>query len=420
MRSAWAILGLAAALGGCASAPTAPHQGFEAGAATQAPAACTLPVTNDPYDGFHVGVPDGWDLFTLHGTIVVSKDPTATEESTVTPVLLTAGLTPAGVFASMLSSFQKEIAASGGTMTDTITSPTSQHPAATLSLQLGQVTMAGQASLLVLPERTAHGSSVVAVLASWAPTSRFAADRATLAAIGTCYGPQPGRLYQVIKDQVFTYAIPLGWTVPSEGQDAIEIADGNDASATYTLTLLPPGTGVDSVQSLQAYVFGKLGIHIDQVLSSQQVPSRTVSKGITEGQEYLEFTGSLKDGRAVHGVVYVLADTGSSTPSGVIRLGLATKSLWNSVNGALVHIVTSIQHSNAQDLQQWERLNRQQQAFSQQVQGFDYALNGVDLVHDAATGATFEAPYDTYSATGPDGPGYYDQAHNKLQIETPP
>jgi hypothetical protein len=98
---------------------------------------------------------------------------------------------------------------------------------------------------------------------------------------------------------------------------------------------------------------------------------------------------------------------------------LAAAGEWNSFNGALTHIVNGIQHKFTQDLQQWEHLSQQAQAFNQQVQGFDYALNGVDLVHDSATGATFEAPYDTYSATGPDGPGYYDQANNKLQVETP-
>ncbi len=86
---------------------------------------------------------------------------------------------------------------------------------------------------------------------------------------------------------------------------------------------------------------------------------------------------------------------------------------------SLAHIVNSIQHNFTQDLQQWEHLNQQQQAFSQQAQGFDYALNGVDLFSNPTIGATFEAPYDTYRATGPAGPGYYDQANNKLRIETP-
>jgi hypothetical protein len=391
-----------------------------AAAPSAAPAvACNLPVTQDPYDGFHIGVPSGWDLYTLNGTIVVSKDPTATEESTVTPVLMTAGLTPVSVFTSSLGVLEKEVAAAGGTMTDTVTSSGSQSPTASLALQSGQVSMVGQARVAVLSEPTAHGTSVVALLASWAPAASFAAESATLAAIGACYGPQPGTLYQVMKDQVFTYAIPVGWSVPSEGQDSIEIAHGNDASATYTLTLLPPGTGVDSPQSLLTYAFGQLGVQITQVLSSQLGPSKQVASGATEGQEYVEFLGTLKDGRAAHGLVYVLSDTGNGIASGVIRLGVATTSLWNSVNGALTHIVNSIQHNFTQDLQQWENLSHQQQAFNQQVQGFDYALNGVDLVHDPSTGATFEAPYDTYNATGPDGPGYYDQANNKLQIQTP-
>ena len=380
-------------------------------------AACNLPLTQDIYDGFHIGVPPGWNLFRLNGTIVVAKDPT--EQSTVTPVLMTAGLTPAKVFSSSLSSLQNQITATGGSMTYTINGSTSEHPTADLTLRAGQATLTGEAREVVLPQPTAHGGSIAALLASWAPTSSFAVERSTLAGIGTCYGPQPGTLYQVMKDQVFTFAIPPGWTVQSEGQDTIEIAKGNDASATYTLTLLPPGTGVNSPQSLLSYAFGKLGIHVDQVLNSQETPTTQVGNGGSQAQGNMEFTGSLGDGRAVHGLANVVAATGGPTPSGVIRLALATTSLWNSVNGALVHIVNSIQHSSVQDLQQWENLNRQQQAFSEQVQGFDYALNGVDLVHDPSTGATFEAPYDTYRASGPDGPGYYDQANNKLQIETP-
>ncbi len=415
---------------GCSSSGT--HQAAPNGSSTtQAPtgasspstitalSACTLPLTQDPYDGFHIGVPNGWELFTLHGTIVVSKDPSATEEATVTPVLLTQGLSPATIFSSALASLRGEIGGAGGKMTDDITNTGDEAPAATLSLSEGQVSMAGAARLVVVREPTAHGSAIAALLAGWAPTASFPAQSATLAAIGSCYGPQPGTLYQVRSDQAFTYAIPVGWTIDSEGQDNIEIAKGNQASASYVLTLLPSGTGVDSPQTLLAYAFRKLGVQVGRVLASQQLPNQPVSNGVTEGQEYEEFTGSLAGGQAIHGLVYVLSDTGTSTPSGVIRMGLAATNEWNSVNGALTHIVNSIQHNFTQDLQQWENINQQEQTFSQQVQGFDYALNGVDLVHDSTTGATYEAPYDTYDASGPDGPGYYDQAGNKLQVETP-
>src|SRR5207244_8063622 len=142
--------------------------------------ACTLPLTQDPYDGFHIGVPVGWNLFTRGGTIVVSKDPTGTEEATVTPVLITNGLTPTAAFSSSMSALQKDIAASGGTMTDTVTSSGDQLPAASLSLESGQVSMVGQARVVLLPELTAHGSSVVALLSGWSPASSFAGGRGSL------------------------------------------------------------------------------------------------------------------------------------------------------------------------------------------------------------------------------------------------
>jgi hypothetical protein len=411
-----ALVGAAA----CGSAPPSSSgtpSASGSGSSTPAATACTLAVVQDVYDGFHIGVPSGWSVFSANGTVYVSKDQSATEESTVTPVLMTSGLTPASVFASSVDSLQQQIDAAGGKMTSTVSGAGSMSPTATLSLQSGSVTMTGQASVVVLPEPTAHGGSVAALLASWAPTSTFAGERPTLSAIGNCYGPQQGALYQVVSDQVFTYAIPLGWRIASEGQDLIEIADGNNASATYLLNLFLPGSGVDSPQGVITFDFGKLGITIDQILGSHQ--SQQVVNGITEGLLSEEFTGTITGGQEVHGEVRAVADTASTTPSGVIRLALTTPALWNSTNGALAHILNSIQHSFAQDFQQWEHITQQQQAFAQQVQGFDYALTGVDLVNDPVTGATFEAPYDAYNQTGPDGPGYYDQANNRLTIEAP-
>ena len=376
-----------------------------------------MPVTHDVYDGFHIGVPNGWSVFSTNGTIYVSKDESATEAATVTPVLMTAGLTTASVFSSSLDSLQKQIDAAGGKMTYTVMGAGSARPTASLSLQSGSVTMMGEASVVVLPEQTAHGGSVAALAASWAPASIFAGEKPTLRAIGNCYGPQPGTLYQAQSDQVFTYAIPLGWRIAGEGQDSLEIANGNEASATYLFSLFLPGSGVDSPQGVIKYDFGNLGITVAQVIGTQL--SQQVVNGTTEGLLSEEFTGTISSGQAVHGEVHVVADLAGNTPSAVIRLAFSTQGLWNSTNGALAHILNSIQHSYAQDFQQWEHITQQQQAFAQQVQGFDYALTGVDLVNDPATGATFEAPYDTYNQTGPDGPGYYDQANNKLTIETP-
>jgi hypothetical protein len=169
-----------------------------------------------------------------------------------------------------------------------------------------------------------------------------------------------------------------------------------------------------------AWALGKLGVQVGQVLSTTQLPDQTDSNGGTVGQLYEEFTGTLAStGQAVHGLVQVVSTTGGGVTSGVIRLGLTAKSLWNSLNGAVVHIMGSIQHDFTQDLQQWENLSQQWESFDQQTQGFDDALNGVDIVHDPSTGENFEAPYDAYNPSGPDGPGYYDSAGNKLTVQTP-
>jgi hypothetical protein len=90
-----------------------------------------------------------------------------------------------------------------------------------------------------------------------------------------------------------------------------------------------------------------------------------------------------------------------------MRLGAATTSLWNSVNGGLIEMMGAIQHSFVQDLQDIERLNQQWQSESAQEANFDDIINGQQLVQDPSTGAYYEAPYSSYSPDGPDGAGYY-------------
>jgi hypothetical protein len=378
-----------------------------------------MTLTVDPYDGFHIGVPDGWDLFTLNGMIFVSKNSRSTEMAVVSPALMTAGLSPAAFFEAALATLQQQVASAGLRMTHTSTSSGAQMPAASISGQSAHGPVVGEARLEILPYLTAHGTSIVALLASWAPSSQFAAESSLLAGIGACYGPQPGTLSKVVRDQVFTYAIPLGWQARNETQDTIDIADGNDALVSYALTFSALGSGVNSPQTLLSWAFKKIGVRIGAVLSSRRLPDQKLSTGAVEGQEYVEFTGTLSGGRAIHGVVIVVSDSGIGGTGGVLRLGVAATNRWNSLNGALIHIMDSIQHSITQDLQQWEHLSQEWQAFGQQVQGFDDALTGVDLVHDPTTGATFEAPYDAYNQSGPNGPGYYSSAGTQLQIQTP-
>src|SRR5581483_364312 len=273
-----------------------------------APAAgtgCTLPVTDDRYQGFRIGVPAGWNLFGFAGMTVVSRDVGGTEEAVVEPALLTSGLSPARFFAVAIRALQKEIAAGGNSLSYRITGNKGDLPEASIVGRAGRVGVAGQARVFLLPDRPAHGSQLVVFSAFWAAPARLGADRSALEAVGRCFRPERATLYRVVDDQVFTYPIPLGWRVASEGQDTLTVADGSNASATYLLTLVPASNGVNSANTLLRYVFGKLGIRVTTVLNSIVLPSQRTSSGALAEQEYGEFTGVLNGRRPLHGVVSV-------------------------------------------------------------------------------------------------------------------
>src|SRR4051794_13895443 len=78
---------------------------------------CALPLTHDRYDGFHVGVPAGWNLFGFAGMIVVNKSAAGAEEAVVDPAVLGKGLTPTRFFLAVMHQLQAEIAAAGNAMT---------------------------------------------------------------------------------------------------------------------------------------------------------------------------------------------------------------------------------------------------------------------------------------------------------------
>jgi len=424
-RPAWYLQLASAAVLACACASgtngggstVTPSPGTAVESPSPAPlVACTLPLVHDSYDGFHVGVPNGWHLFTFAGTVFVSRDTAGTEETAVHPALITSGVSTAALFTALLGILQNQLKAVGTTLTFT---PAPGRPLfGTLTVSGGAGTVSGHAHLEVLPDATAHGSAEGVLVASWAPPAQLAADAPVLDQVGSCYGTETASLFRVVKDQVFTYEIPPGWTVGVENQDALELTLGQQASATYVFfQFLQPSTGVTSGQTLISYEFDHLGIHVQQVLSSSSGASSPCTAG-TCTQALQEFTATL-NGKAVHGLVYAYTSASRAGASGYMRLALADEGLWNSLNGGLLHMLGGIQHDFSQDIQEWAHLQRQWLRFDQQVQGFDYALNNMDLTHDPVTGQNFDTPYQNWDQNGTAGPGYYDSAGNKLQVITP-
>jgi hypothetical protein len=419
-RAAWrtfvvgsAVCG-ALALTGCGSGRSGGVTARAAGVA-----GCTIPVTRDQYDGFQIGVPAGWSLIRLGGALVVSANPQGTVQAVVEPAVLTGSLTPANFFTTVSGQLQKLAATGGNSLTFRSTGSAGGLPQASVAGQAGGAAVSGAARVSLISYPTAHGSQLVVFSAYWAPPCQLSSQASTLAAVADCYQPEPATLYQIAQDQQFTYPIPPGWQ-PSESQDQLSVADGQNGAANYQLAFATPSEGINDLPSLMRAVLGQDGISVGTVLSTVSAPPATTVTGATQEAQWIEFTGT-RHGTQIHGVASVEGTTSPSDTSGAVRWAYARTDLWNSLSGALLQIAGGIQHQFTQDLQEIARLSRQWQNFNRQVEGFDDALNGVDVVRDPATGQTFEAPYASYQ-DGPDGPGYYTGSpgnEHKLQIITP-
>ncbi len=367
--------------------------------------ACTLSLTHDSNDGFHVAVPSGWALSTLNGQIEVQRDQTGTEAVVIIPALQTGSVTPASFFASSFASIKQQSQSAGNSVTTT--GQTSGFlPSATFTAVVKGQTLTGQASVHVLPLPTQMSSSEVVFAAYWAPAATFASEQSTLASVASCFGPEPATLFRVFKDQAFTYIMPPGWTVGDENQNSIDLHDGTVADVSYLLAEAIQSSQVDSSQGLIDYFLSHVGFQNVQSIWATTGPAQTTSSGATQTIEYEEFTGTL-NGSADHGIIYSLADVGGGVTSGVIRLGESIEPQWNALNGSLIQMAGAIQHDFTQDLQQLQQVNQQWQNFSGQVQNFDDVLNNQQLVQDPTDGTFYEAPYSNYRVDGPAGPGYY-------------
>jgi hypothetical protein len=363
--------------------------------------ACSLPLTHDTDNGFHIAVPSGWELLTLRGELTVEKDAVGSEAVIVAPAAQTSGLTAASYFQSQLSNLQSEATAGGGTITVTGNGSSNGAPSATFSWSVGGQTLTGAATVLVEPLAGQASSTELVFVAYWAPSSAFGSASSLLASIANCYGPEQGSLYRIYEDAAFAYMLPPGWTVPSGGetQDSLLLTDGQGDYVGYALLHAISTFQFNSPQTLiDAYL---ANVQIDSVSSLWSVtpPAQGGGPGNTE---YEEFTGTL-GGNPVHGVIYGEVTDVNGFYIGIVRLGLASAAGWNAVNGALIQMAGFVQHNFTQDLQTINQMNQEWQSFSNQ------------LTQDPTTGIYYDAPYDSYDNAGPNGPGYY-KDDQKLNI----
>jgi hypothetical protein len=377
-------------------------------------ASCNLPLTHDTDDGFHIAVPDGWELSTTNGELEVENNVQATEAVLVVPAVQTNSLTASGFFQSQLSTLESQASSEGRTITIQSRSTQNGQPSDSFTAPVNGQQVEGEATVEVLGLGSQLSSTETVFVAYWAPTDVFSTDASMLSEVAQCYGPEQGALYQVFQDQAFTYIMPPGWTVSDESSNNIDLHLDGTADVSYDFAEYIPANEVDSPQTMMSYFLNGVGVDSVQALWTNTSSPQQEGSG-TEQFGYQEFTATF-NGVAEHGLIYALTDSGSSGTSGVVRLDFSTATSWNSLNGAMIQMSGAIQHNFTQDLQQLQQINQQWQDFSGQVENFDDVLNSQQLVEDPSTGTYYEAPYSSYDVNGPNGPGYYLANGDELNV----
>ncbi|HEV2360977.1 MAG TPA: hypothetical protein VGS21_04695, partial [Acidimicrobiales bacterium] len=249
--------------------------------------------------------------------------------------------------------------------------------------------------------------------------NQYAGAQSELSAVANCYGPESGSPSRVFKDQVFTYAIPPGWTPYDENSNGIDLHGPDSSDVSYILDGPVETSTFDSPQTMVAWFLHGVGISGVSSLSSVGSPGSQASNGGTQADLYELFDGQL-GGPAVRGLIFSYTVVSGTIASGYIRMAVSPVGAWNSLNGSMLQIAGSIQHDFSQDLANLAQVNRQWQDFSGQVANFDDTLNNQQLTQDPNTGYFYEAPYSAYDVNGDGGPGYYlDNGDRLNEVERP-
>jgi hypothetical protein len=365
-----------------------------------------MPLTHAADVGFHIAVPSGWDLSTLNGEAVVATTPAETETVLVYPALLTNGLTASGFFNSFGSKLAQEDTTAGAPVSTTPAPGADGMPAVNFTQTVKGTPIQGYATVEVLPLAAPGATQEAAYIAYWAPTSAYAGARPVLSAISACYGPESGSPFQVFQDQVFTYAVPPGWTPFDENSNGIDLHGPNSSDVSYILDGPVQLSQFDSPQTMIAWFTHGVGISAVTSLWSVGSPQSQASNGGTQSDLYEQFSGQT-GGQPVRGLIFAYVVQTGSVADGFIRMLVAPAAAWNSLNPSMLQIAGSIQHNFSQDLANLQQVNQQWQDFSGQVADFDDTLNNQQLVQDTNTGHYYEAPYGAWDQNGPRGPGYY-------------
>ena len=405
--------------------------------------ACTTPVHDDEYYGFSVGRPAGWRVDYSTGTLVVSRDDSNLVAALVYPARMRRGdVPPEQLVGKFTAALATSIRRAGGTfqLTDKVTDG---HVATAFArATLNGVKLRGPIEVLATP-------GFATLKFYWAPEAEFAADEPTLRQVVGCFqrktlitrrepvappggpqtrfgvGPLPQRAaaptepLQSYRGHYIAMSVPSGWQVSDKTDHGIDLMMANRNAAFSFVWLSGPHQRADvyATRTLERYYRGA------RVINEAMPPAPPGWQIAT-----IEFT--LNNGYPTHGYVRVAVGAGVALSDA----WLIAAEKWDAMNPTLEAMAASVQIQPAAVAQVGGEIRQQLASYppikpstvgtaadptniwsgwskmeDRQSQGYEDTMLQQDHARSPSTGEGYTVPWNAWSATGPQGAGYYRQ-----------
>ncbi|HEY1548697.1 MAG TPA: hypothetical protein VGG28_12800 [Kofleriaceae bacterium] len=396
---------------------------------------CATPLHDDDYYGFSVGRPQGWRVDYSSGTLVVSRDESNLVAALVYPARMRHGdLPPEQLLQNFSNTLGKSIRSSGGAyqLADKVTDG---HVATALATAtIGGVKLRGQLQVMAAP-------GFATLKFYWAPDAELAADEPTLRQIVSCFSRKtvitrrepvappggPQTRYGVTaktehvegmteyRGRFMAVQRPAGWQITAETDHGIDmIMQNRNAAFDFSYVIQPHGTADEyarrEMQKYQGATIISAGL--------QPAPAGWQVAAV-------EFTANA--GYPTHGYVRVAVGNGVATET----TWLIAAEKWDALQSTLIAMAGSVQILPAALAQVQGEVRRQLASYppikpssppdrtsiysgwskmeDRQSQGYEDTMLQQDHAKSPTTGETYTVPWNAWSATGPDGAGYYRQ-----------
>lgn len=381
-------------------------------------ASCRLPLFTDTYLGFEVGKPADWSINYVNGSIAVRQDAASTTLAFVYPIKPEGGATKEQLLADYVTALDATLKADDGSLAVT---------GSTLSGSVKGTPITGTIEAV-------DASPQIIIRGGWAPSGNWNGIKQTITGVSTCYKRTLGKVTQrqtqtgysaTGASTTYSYLLPDGWYVSPGNVNANALVILKDDFTGASFSYLTGGVGNQTPDGYIDLLAESSGYTELTYTGEQELGSTTDSLGYTWEMKAKEYTAK-HNGQPIRGIVTAAIANidygfGYGSYSAMANVRQAKASEWDQYAAITAVVQESIQITNSTPgksvtlpknnpadsssvMSSWEYKNQVDDRLSAKR---SEAIGGYESVRSPSTGQTYDAPYNSYNPTGPDGAGYY-------------